>query len=154
MGRGGGFKGCQDEGSDDFQPATFYCYDFPTASGFFSLHVQCHLSSRRGSPQGKLIVEIIQRKKGRREEGEKKNLTKGRVVSGTQRAEMPLPITIVRKDRRQQSAAWQLNKRPIRSWHGTKIRRVCGGRALSLNCKIFRPHCVFLIFTGDTSSAV
>lgn len=44
----GGFKGCQDEDSDDFQPATFYCYDFPTASGFFSLHVQCHLSSRRG----------------------------------------------------------------------------------------------------------
>lgn len=71
-------------------------------------------------------------------------LTKGRVVSGTQRAEMPLPITIVRKDRRQQSAAWQLNKRPIRSWHGTKIRRVCvGGEGAFIKLRnIQAPLCV------------
>lgn len=28
----GGFKGCRDSGSDDFQPATFYCCHFPTAT--------------------------------------------------------------------------------------------------------------------------
>lgn len=74
---GGGVKGCQDEGSDDFQPATFYCRDFPTASRFFFLSA-CPVSpvKQTRSPQGKLIVEIIQRKEGRGGRGRKKKLNK------------------------------------------------------------------------------
>lgn len=125
----GGLKAA-DSGRDDFQPATLYCYDFPTATEL-SLCMSSVTCQADGSLRGKLIVEIIQREKGRREGGGKKNLTKGRVVSGTQRAEMPLPITIVWKIQRQQSAVWQLNKRPIRSWNGTKNRGSVGVGVLS-----------------------